>query len=185
MILITLFFVGILATFYHSTESRIRKYEEVSYKKAILGVFGFPKEEVEKFETHFQEKETPFRYFIAKDKGNIIGYSFDISGSGLWGTIDAVIAVDRNFNKIIGLEILKQNETPGLGGRNSESWFKNQFQDKPLKFDNEIRKYRLIPEDETAEEGDIKQITGATFSSKAVVDIVYNEILKKAEMMDK
>jgi Na+-transporting NADH:ubiquinone oxidoreductase subunit C len=185
MIIITLFFVGILAVFYHSTEDKIREYEEINYKKAVLKVFGLLDRDVSSFKKYVDEKEEPFRYFIAKENDTIIGYSFDISGSGLWGTIDAVIAVDVNFEKIIGLEILKQNETPGLGGRITEDWFKNQFYEKPLKMDDEIKKFRLIAEDQTAEKNDIKQITGATFSSKAVVDIIYNEVLKKAKMMDK
>jgi Na+-transporting NADH:ubiquinone oxidoreductase subunit C len=185
MIIITAFFVGILAVFYQGTEARVRIYEEKSYQKSLLKVFGFPDQDVSVFQTYFEKAENEFVYYIAKDKGNIIGFCFDISGSGLWGTINAIIAVDTNFDRIIGLDILKQNETPGLGGRITEEWFKKQFQNKPLKKDGEIIKFRLIAEDEKQEIQDIRQITGATFSSKAVVDIVFNEVLKKARIMDK
>jgi Na+-transporting NADH:ubiquinone oxidoreductase subunit C len=184
MLVTTIFFVGILAVFYHSTEARVLQYEVQSYKKALMRVFDLSGEDISDFDKYFEKKENEFPYYLAKSDNQVIGYGFNITGSGLWGTIDAIIAVDTNFENIIGLDILKQNETPGLGGRITEDWFKKQFQNKPLKKDGEIIKFRLIPEDETPQNHDIRQITGATFSSKAVVDIVYNEVLKKVKMMD-
>ena len=71
---------------------------------------------------------------------------------------------------------MDQNETPGLGGRITENWFKKQFQNKPLVFDQKFKKYKLVSEDAKPSDFEIVQITGATFSSKAVVNIIYEKV---------
>jgi Na+-transporting NADH:ubiquinone oxidoreductase subunit C len=49
------------------------------------------------------------------------------SGPGLWGGINLILAADEKAARTRGLAILDQQETPGLGGRIDESWFKDQF----------------------------------------------------------
>ena len=106
----------------------------------------------------------------------LLGYCFPISGSGLWGTIQALLAVTPDFGKIINLEIIIQNETPGLGGRITENWFKDQFKGKIMIDNNIISNFVLIPENDTSGEIEINQITGATVSSKAVVDMIFKNV---------
>jgi Na+-transporting NADH:ubiquinone oxidoreductase subunit C len=186
MLILTIIFVGLLAIFYHSTSERVRLYEETSYKTALLQLFGFQSTDLALFNQHFEKQTTAeFDYYLVKQDQELIGFAFDVTGSGLWGTINAIIGVDSQFETIVALDILKQNETPGLGGRITEDWFKKQFSKKPLKQNGELIKFKLITEEESPETLEIKQITGATFSSKAVVDIVYNEVLKKAQILDR
>ena len=101
----------------------------------------------------------------------------------MWGKIDALLAVTPDFSKIIRIEIVQQNETPGLGGRITETWFKKQFQDKLIFLDGSLQKYSLIMESNSAGLTEINQITGATASSKAVIDMIYKNMEKIGKEM--
>jgi len=181
MIIITVFFVGILAAFYNSTKEKIRDYDELSLKSSILKCFDLPVSEVEKTFDQYIElvQNDKIEYFKAVDNEKILGYCIPISGPGLWGKIDALLTVTSNLSTIINIDIIKQNETPGLGGRISEEWFKKQFKGKVLFLDDKIQEFVLIPENEPAGSDNINQITGATFSSKAVINIISKEMGKK------
>lgn len=178
MIVITIIFIGILAAFYQFTLERVELYREMNYQKSIIGLFSLPQDNVKKiYESNFTQLEkSGLIYYEAKNEGNVRGYVFDISGSGLWGTINALVAVTPDFKNIIGIDILSQNETPGLGGRITENWFKNQFRGKSLIQKGKINRFKLIAEDEKTKSNEINQITGATSSSKAMVDIIYKEM---------
>ena len=186
MIIVTIVFVGVLAFFYQATIERVENYQTQNYKKSLISLFGYSTEDIEKtYNQNFQKAEKNDLVYYKVISDNVLkGYCFDISGSGLWGTINAIVAVTPDFQKIIGFDILKQNETPGLGGRITEDWFKDQFTNKVLKKQDTIIQYQLIPEDETTKENQIKQITGATFSSKAVVTILYNNVLEIVQKVE-
>lgn len=54
------------------------------------------------------------------------------TGAGLWGSITLVVAADTRAERLRGIEVLDQQETPGLGGRIDEAWFKDQFRGEKL-----------------------------------------------------
>lgn len=54
------------------------------------------------------------------------------SGPGLWGTITVIVAADPLGERVRGLQIVDQIETPGLGGRIGEPWFIEQFREKKV-----------------------------------------------------
>lgn len=180
MIIITMICVGILATIYNLTKSRIELYQESQLQKEILKLFELPYEPVdakyENFITEISNKELP--YYIAERNGETLGYCFRLEGSGLWGTIRALVALDPSLKRIIGFRIIEQNETPGLGARITEEWFLEQFKDKLFLLDEKVVKFTLIPEDENAQAFEINQITGATSSSNAVVGLLYFNLVK-------
>jgi len=180
MIIITIICVGILATFYHLTHKRVQNYQLVQIKKQVLETFDLPTETVsENYQKYIKmQKRDTITFYEAKRENNVIGYCFPVQGSGLWGTIRALVALDRDMSKIIGFTIVEQNETPGLGARINESWFLDQFKNKQIFSNNEVIKYALIPEDEKASKTEIQQITGATASSRAVVNILYNNLVE-------
>jgi len=98
-------------------------------------------------------------YTIYQD-GEKAGYAFMANGSGYGGDIDILVGLENDFS-IKDISILAQTETPGLGSRISEKSFTDQF--------------KGLSADEVAfrtDNGRIDAITGATISSKAVVDTV-------------
>ena len=180
MIIITIIFIGILATFYQLSFAKVQKYREMQLKKMVMSVFELPIQNVEKdFSKYIITREMEdLMYYESRIDSILLGYCFPISGSGLWGTIHALLAVTPDFKKVINIEIVDQNETPGLGGRITESWFKDQFKGKTLINNNVLNNFVLIPENETAKDNEINQITGATASSKALVDMIYKDVEK-------
>lgn len=180
MIIITIIFIGILATFYQLSFAKVQKYREMQLKKMVVSVFELPIQNVEKdFSKYIITREMEdLIYYEYRTDSILLGYCFPISGSGLWGTIHALLAVTPDFKKVINIEIVDQNETPGLGGRITENWFKDQFKGKTLINNNVLNNFVLIPENETAKDNEINQITGATASSKALVDMIYKDVEK-------
>jgi electron transport complex protein RnfG len=97
-------------------------------------------------------------YYKAYDGSkNFIGVAFKASGKGYSSIIETMVGMLKN-GTITAIKVLSQNETPGLGARVSEPDFTGQFKDKK-------------------DLNEIEAITGATISSKAVMDSVQ----KKAE----
>lgn len=174
MIILTIFFIGILATFHHLTAERITRYQEEKLKREILILFSI---EIQDINTDFEryitkESKADLDYYVAY-KDSLLGYCFPISGQGLWGSIEALLALTPDFEEIVNLAILEQNETPGLGGRITEGWFLSQFSEKPISEEGEILSYNLIPEGEPTRAQQVNQITGATSSSRAVVRMLH------------
>lgn len=196
MLVITVFFVGILATFYRSTEKQVETYKQQSYQKLILSLFadtlstitGLYAETLiqqELLQSNYNQyiKEqvitsstssliTP-KYFIVSVPGKgIVGYCYDVKGSGLWGTMKGLLAVTPDYKTIINFAIYEQMETPGLGARVEETWFKSQFAGKKFITGNDSSVFTLVPEDALAQEQEIRQITGATITSASVLKII-------------
>lgn len=178
MIIITVIFVGLLATFYQLTRERVETHRQMVFKTTILQLFELPTVDLQStYDAYIQEKMLDGRlYYAAMDGDSLIGYCLPISGSGLWSTIHAMVAVSPQLDRIRKIEILEQNETPGLGGRITEEWFTGQFAGKMLVQSGTAVLFELIAEDEPAGPMQINQITGATASSKAVVDMLYKEM---------
>ncbi|HAU36698.1 MAG TPA: hypothetical protein DCX07_03145 [Phycisphaerales bacterium] len=61
------------------------------------------------------------------DKANILAYALPISGVGFWARIDGWLAVTPDLSRTVGIVFLRHSETPGLGGRITESEFRDQF----------------------------------------------------------
>ena len=100
-----------------------------------------------------------------EDGSSVISHVIVTQGPGLWGDITAAIGYDERGSLITGIEIIDQNETPGLGGRIGEEWFKNQFREKSFPLST-------VAEGESAGSREFQAITGATYSSEAIKDIV-------------
>ena len=82
------------------------------------------------------------------------GRAIPVSARGYSGSINMMVGVDK-AGKVIGVKILKQTETPGLGANVVKPEFLNQFIGKSINDPIEPKK-------------DIDAITGATISSRAV-----------------
>jgi Na+-translocating ferredoxin:NAD+ oxidoreductase subunit G len=102
---------------------------------------------------------------IDKNK-KLIGYGFIAAGQGYQGTIEMMAVVDANFDKLQGIEIIKSLETPGLGSKINDSSFRGQFNDLSAATPIECVKEEIMKKNQ------IKAVTGATVSSRAVTNIL-------------
>lgn len=101
-------------------------------------------------------------------KTEIGGYIFIARGSGYSSIISSMVSFDAN-GAIVGVKILSQQETPGLGAKiqevrrgETDPWFPRQFIGKTVSDDIKVKK----------DGGDIDAITGATISSRTVTDSI-------------
>lgn len=95
----------------------------------------------------------------------LLGYVFSASPKGYGGEIKVTVGVSKN-NKLSGVQIGDNNETPGLGTKTADAGFTGQYSDKDIQ--KEFRIVKSSPQGEN----DIQAISGATISSKAVTSAV-------------
>ncbi len=126
---------------------------------------GRPKFKIELKELTELKKQGLLAYEIHPiGSEKVIGYSLIAEGIG-WDRLKILIALSSDLEKITGLEIVDSRETPGLGARIKEDWFRKQYQ-KPTGRPLELVKHK--PEGEYQ----VQAITGATISSTAVTNMV-------------
>ncbi|MFP3953698.1 MAG: RnfABCDGE type electron transport complex subunit G [Candidatus Acetothermia bacterium] len=116
-------------------------------------------------------------YVTRDSEGQVNGYAFTASGSGYQGTIELMVGVNSNLEEIQGIQVLDSSETPGLGGKIRGDNFKNKFRGEDAS--GGVSLVKSAP----TEPGEIEAITGATISSKAVVDIINKGLDQVQEIM--
>ena len=183
MFAVTFVFISVLSLIHVLTRDTIRLNESLVVKRAVLYVAGLevPQSGIEA-DTLYQDRVREVKdgqgnvlYYEILDgsRESIQSYVLPVLGAGLWGEIGSVLGVEKDLKTLTGIEFIKQNETPGLGGRIAESWFKEQFRGKrwPLE---------VVPDGEPAGDHEFQAITGATNTTNGVKGIL-NDRLAKAE----
>ncbi len=110
-----------------------------------------------------------------------LGWSFNAHGSGFAGPVELVIAVDKDFQKIMGFDVLASSETPGFGDQIKSDYYRKQYAGAPTE------PLALVKTgDPTVPDAQIVAITGATVSSEAVVEIVNRFVTQiKSQVQEK
>ncbi len=175
MLIVTVVFVTILATLNSLTRDKVKKQAELEIKENILYVLNIEHEAGEDgiesaYKEHVKlETINDTNVYRATDNNQTVGFAFKISGAGLWGSMNGFAAVDATLTNLTGISFVSHSETPGLGGRVDEDWFKEQFRGLALRGDETIV-YR------PAADGNVDAIAGASLTSKAVKDIINQNV---------
>jgi Na+-transporting NADH:ubiquinone oxidoreductase subunit C len=179
MAIITIICIFLVSILYLSTQERVTANEGLVLKKALLyaGGLSLPESNNEinaLYDKQVKEKDS--YYEITDSSGKTISYAFIQKGPGLWGEIEAITAFKPDFKEFAGIEFIKQNETPGLGARITEKWFKEQIRGKetPLTMEPEGT--------ESSKPTVIDAITGASRTSEYVLSI-FNQAGKRAAQL--
>ncbi len=113
--------------------------------------------------------------YLGKDNnGNTVGVAFKAKGNGFSPDLTLMVGINPQFSELIGIEILEQTETPGLGNKIEDDWFKDQFKGQIMDDQETTVIKNVKPSDPTR---GIQAISGATISSKAVVNIIRTQVL--------
>lgn len=124
------------------------------------------------------KKEKVKIYQAMSETQQCVGWSFIAHGEGFSGKIELVVVVDKNFEKLVGFDVLASTETPGFGDQIKYSYFRNQFKGAP------IEELILVKTGEPAKiDTEIVAITGASVSSEAVVNILNSFLARIKEQM--
>lgn len=110
-------------------------------------------------------------YEVKGAGGSLIGYAFLAQGNGYQGTIKLIVGVNPEITSQKGMEVLESQETPGLGAEIMSKKFKDQFVDLPL-----VHAIEYVKNQKPEKDYEIEAITGATISSRAVVNILNKRI---------
>ena len=170
-------FVFLLSLTNQATIEQVELNQEIVRQGAILSAMGIEAEGSEEIQEKYDTVATDpdAGLYVATVNGQLV-YGTQFAGPGLWGTIEGVLAVTADLREVVGIEIVSDNETPGLGGRINEPWFKDQFRGERVAADG-------IDVTQIAGEGDpdrtnglIDGITGATRTSDSMEAIVNREL---------
>ena len=155
-----------LAAVYSVTSPRIQAQREAQLQQALA--VALPGSDPATLKTASEGSEVLYyTAFAPGDTSKPMGYAFVARGTGYSSTIETIVGIDTT-GRILGMKILFQNETPGLGTKlqevkygEKEAWF-------PLQFLGKSAQSVAVDKDG----GEIRAITGATISSRAVTQSI-------------
>lgn len=168
---ITIISGGVLAVLDSFTKPRIESYQNKLKNEAVSQVLpeGVKVTKIEKEDMTF---------YKATKNGEDAGYAFQVSGGGYQSDLVLMVGVSPDFSEILGLKIISQMETPGLGTKIEED---KTNKDDPAWFTRQFVGVKTVPsiiyvKGKPSKNNEIEAITGATISSAAVVDILNKQI---------
>ena len=158
---------GILAIVYNWSLPRIEENQIRETDAAIFKVLP----ETKSYQKVVKEDLTYFECF--DKRGGRIGTAILCEGTGYQGEIRLMLGINADLSEFTGMAVLEQFETPGLGAKIAEKKFEEQFRGLATRPPIEYVKAKA-PE----KPNEIQAITGATISSRAVVNII-NKTVKE------
>ena len=176
-------FVFVIALADNATSERVARNQELVTAQAFLNAIGRGQEDSEAALARFEEifgSVDGEEVVRAEDNGRTVLVK-QFSGNGLWGTVTGVLAVDSRVDRIVGLDIISHAETPGLGGRIEEDWFKNQFRNEKISDAGITVRKGEGDVDSDPDNSVVDGVTGASLTSSSMEVIINNEIEKFRE----
>ena len=148
----------------------IEKNVEIKLKSSVLAALEIDFDEVTVEQTFANnvkiETKEDATYYISANGD----YALPYEGSGLWGPITGILAMNPDLVNIAGITIMHQEETPGLGSRIGEELYLKMFIGKSFS-----PRLELVSPGKGTTRTQVDSIAGATMSSKAFVNILNEE----------
>jgi Na+-transporting NADH:ubiquinone oxidoreductase subunit C len=196
MVAVAAVFGGVVSAVYIASQNTLQRNEELRLQKAYVEVFqladvdSLSAQEIADIVaaqvvegTQVRDPETGWETALIEayrtpERQQLKGYGFRFRGLGFWAPIEGIVAVDPAIAQTIGMVILDQKETPGLGGMIEEENFTGQFRKgltitPPPAGKNYIQiSATPPPADSPMSERHVDAITGATQTSMAMERIL-------------
>jgi len=184
LLIVASFFFGLLIAVTNAALSPRIVQNKINKRNRLVGAllpeakdFVLLEAEIE-IESIQGKKEKVEVYRAMSEAGECVGWSFNAAGSGFADKIELVVAVDKDFEKLAGFDVLASNETPGFGDQIKYDYYKDQFKGAPAE------ELKLIPSGDPKKiDAEIVAISGATVSSESVVEIINNFLRQIKEQM--
>jgi H+/Na+-translocating ferredoxin:NAD+ oxidoreductase subunit G len=125
-----------------------------------------------------QGQASSYTLYRVAQSGRIAGWVIKADGQGYGDKLELLIGADADLDKITGLFVLEQKETPGLGNKISTPQWRNQFVGKST-----AEPLRVV-KGQGRGPATIDAITGATISSRSVTAIVNTAIASLKGRLD-
>ncbi|MFH1460642.1 MAG: RnfABCDGE type electron transport complex subunit G [Candidatus Omnitrophota bacterium] len=161
LLIVALVCALILALIYKKTAPIIEQQKQMLLERSLQSVLAADS-------YNKQEKEIVY-YEAVNNEGKILGWCLPLEAKGYGGPIQILVGVDIS-EKITGVRVLDDKETPGLGSKIRETEYKQAEAEFLKQFKQKNVKDVLLVKRKTLD--NIQAVTGATISSKAVTDCV-------------
>ena len=186
LLIVASFFFGLLIAVTNAALSPRIEQNKINKRNRLVGVllpeakdFILLDKEIE-IESLRGKKEKIEVFRAMSEEGECVGWSFNAAGSGFADKIELVVAVDKDFEKLAGFNVLSSNETPGFGDQIKYDYYRDQFAGAPAE------ELKLVTSGDPKKiDAEIVAISGATVSSEAVVEIINNFLTQIKEQMQK
>lgn len=109
--------------------------------------------------------------------GNPMGFAVVADGFGFQDKITVIFGYDPEANQVLGMKILDQKETPGLGNKVEEMPFVGEFNGVTAPIEG------VKPDRNTGDPHQVDMITGVTISSKAVIKIINDRLAELGTLL--
>jgi electron transport complex protein RnfG len=177
---IALVLVGIvsgvtLVLVYNYAQPRIKVNQNREAERAVKSIFP---EMHEATRVIGQEGSADSVVKVSDADGRLLGYAFTAEGNGYQGTVRLIVGIDPDLSKLQGFEVVESQETPGLGAEIAEKPFQQQF----IGLDA-AHPIEYLKNQKPVEPYQIEAITGATISSRAVVNMLNKRLVELREQL--
>lgn len=155
------------------TSPIIEKHTRAKLRSSILTALGIP------FESNRSEQVFDANVEISEKDGLKIyrskqgAVAFNISGSGVQGSISGVMALEDDLKTIKGITIVAQEETPGLGDRVFEEETLSRFAGKVV-----LPELLVMSPGKASRDNEVDGVTSATLTCQAFQKILNSEVKK-------
>ncbi len=186
LLIVASFFFGLLIAVTNAALSPRIEQNKINKRNRLVGVllpgakdFILLDKEIE-IESIWGKKEKIEVYQAMSEQDECVGWSFNAAGSGFVDKIELVVAVDKDFEKLAGFDVLASSETPGFGDQIKDDYYRDQFKGAPAE------ELKLVTSGDPKKiDAEIVAISGATVSSEAVLEIINNFLTQIKEQMQK
>lgn len=185
LLIVASFFFGLLIAVTNAALSPKIVQNKINKRNRLVGVLlpeakNFALDTEIEIESIQGKKEKVEVYKAMSEAGECVGWSFNAAGSGFADKIELVVAVDKDFEKLAGFDVLASNETPGFGDQIKYDYYRDQFKGAPAE------ELTLIASGDPKKiDAEIVAISGATVSSESVVEIINNFLTQIKKQMPK
>jgi len=151
---------GVLAYLRNNTQDRIdNQVLEFVKGPAIREVFQRASNNTITDRFKLKDGDVARTFFVGIYDGEPKGVAFETSGKGFGGDVGLMVGINVKDNKLLGVSVTTQSETPGMGARaKTDPNFVAQFRDKGIEEPFKV----------SADGGTVNALSGATITSRAV-----------------
>lgn len=180
---------ALIVSVYQLTLPRIERHKSEVERAAVLEVLKSPAsfdtlylvqgDLVKTLPAGTQAKGLEKVYLGRDASGKRVGFAVSGTGNGFQEPITVMFGYDATAHAVIAMKVISNKETPGLGDKIvKDTMFVHEFAGAVSPLAGVKRGNGKVP-------NDVEMITGATISSRAVIQIINDAIARWQPLMDK
>lgn len=180
---------ALIVTVYQLTLPRIERHKSEVERAAVLEVLRHPasfdtlylvNDELVRTPPAGAERRSLQKVYLGRDaSGKRVGFAISGTENGFQDPITVMFGYDAARRTVIAMKVIANKETPGLGDKIvKDSAFVNEFAGAVVPLAG-------VKRSSARTANDVEMITGATISSRAVIQIINNAIARWQPLMDR